>query len=63
VIFDVIVFALAAFVLFRDLSRKMHDETIPYKSVEILTNFQYEASLHNREASLMNTFWRRFWAD
>jgi len=34
-----------------------------YKSVEILTNFQYQAFLHKREAPLVNIFWRRFWAD
>jgi len=34
-----------------------------YKSVEILTNFQYQASLHKRKAPLVNTFWRRFSGD
>jgi len=31
-----------------------------YKAVEILTNFQYQASLQKRIATLVNTFWRRF---
>jgi len=34
-----------------------------YTSVEILTNFQYQVSLHNRKAPLVNIFWRRLWVD
>jgi len=33
-----------------------------YKLVELLSNLNVKLLLHERKASLLTTFWRRFWA-
>jgi len=32
-----------------------------YKSVEFLSNFRMQSPLNSHKASLLKTFWRRFW--